>query len=483
MCVIAAVDTSNGADQVANTTSAADGTYHLAGLPPTPVNVGFQDCNNVGPYVEQWWDNQPDESTATPVALDAGQTRSGIDAQLAAAAAITGTVTDANSNPLEGICVQATTTTFFGGLAHTDSQGSYVINLAHPGAYRVQFVDCNQNPVFAGQWWDHQTSPTSAQPVTVTAGQVVTGIDARLTPGPVGSISGKVVNLGGLAMTTACVIAYLPNQYALFAPVNPDGTYTVANVPSGTYALAFVGCGGGDPQATVPDPAVPATTYTGAWWNGPILHLDSTNNGGPDPIAQGAHLVTITPGQHLTGYDHCFGCTAISLTTITPGPGSVTVDFTTPGLVTTNGVRGAAVSAQANPPTYTYNVTCTSTSGGTPGTAHATSSPITVTGLTPGATYACLVTAAEGTTTIAASAVSGAIVIPAPTTPASTPTATPASTQTATPASTPSPAGSGLARTGTSAPTTLARTGLALLAVGLALLTATRRRRRSPTTP
>lgn len=410
ICVNAAVDSPNGPDQVANTTTAQDGTYTLAGLPATAVKVDFQDCNSVGPYIEQWWNNRPDSSSADALTLAVGETRTGIDAQLAAAAEIAGTVTDSTGNPLRGICAQATTTTFFGGLAHTDANGNYAINLAKPGDYRVQFVDCNLTPAFAGQWWHNQPTSATSNAVTLAAGQVVRGVDARLSPGAVGTISGKIGNLHGIAMTAACVIAYLPDQYLIFASVNPDGTYKVANVPSGTYALAFLGCNGGNPTATVQDPESTGTNYNAVWWDGAPIDLNQNNNGSVDPIAQGANLVTVTPGQNLTGYNHCFGCTAISISSITPRTGSLTVAFTTPGLVTSaNGQAGDSAQASA----LTYTVACTSSTGGAPDSASGPSSPITVTGLTAGATYTCQVTASDRRTTVAASAVSDGIVVPA----------------------------------------------------------------------
>ena len=154
ICVTAAIDTAQGVDGVGGATTAPDGTYTISGLPSRDVKVDFRDCNTVGPYVEQWWNDQPDPEHADVVTLAPGATRTGIDARLAAAGAITGTVTDGGGHPLSGICAQATTDSFVGGLAGTDASGHYSIVLAKPGAYRVQFVDCNQPPVYAGQWWN-----------------------------------------------------------------------------------------------------------------------------------------------------------------------------------------------------------------------------------------------------------------------------------------------------------------------------------------
>jgi LPXTG-motif cell wall-anchored protein len=459
------VDAPGGYDEVGNAITAIDGTYSIGGLPATPIKVDFRDCHVVGPYLEQWWNNQPAYSSGDTLSLTPGMNVTGIDAQLAAAPAIRGTVTDSGGHPLTGVCAQATTTSFVGGLAHTDSAGRYSILLSTPGDYRVQFVDCNATPAFAGQWWNHQTSSGSAQTVTVASGQVVDGVDAVLTPGAVGTIAGTVTNLHGIPMTGVCVVGYLPNQYAVFAPVNADGTYTLTGVPSGTYALAFLGCDGGNPSSTVPDPEAPTTHYTAAWWKGVPLQLDQNNNGGPDPIAQGAELVTVAPGQHVDGHDWCFGCTAISLSTITPGDGSLTVPFTTPGLAAPDLLTASSVMRT----TLTYTAACTSSTGGVAGSAEAGTSPITVPGLTPGATYTCVVSAADGPTIVATSTASRDIAL------AAAPNAPGASTRTA--VSRLDVTGPGaLARTGTSSTTTFGAFGLALLALGLALVITTRRR-------
>ena len=61
-CVTAVIQTPNGLDGLANTTTAPDGTYRLTGLASTSIAVYFQDCNGHG-YIDQWWDGQADVST------------------------------------------------------------------------------------------------------------------------------------------------------------------------------------------------------------------------------------------------------------------------------------------------------------------------------------------------------------------------------------------------------------------------------------
>ena len=100
-----------------------------------------------------------------------------------------------------------------------------------------------------------------------------------------------------MAITGGCAVVYLANQYALFGPVNADGTFTVSGIPSGTYALAFLGCDTGQPSATVHDPVDPARTYQAQWWHGVDLSLAGTTEGGPDPIAQHATLLRSAPAS------------------------------------------------------------------------------------------------------------------------------------------------------------------------------------------
>ena len=76
--------------------TAADGTYAMDGLRPgTNYRVSFE---SQGDSATEYWDDVVTIDDATLVDLTNGQTLSGVDAELAAAAHITGEVTDANGN-------------------------------------------------------------------------------------------------------------------------------------------------------------------------------------------------------------------------------------------------------------------------------------------------------------------------------------------------------------------------------------------------
>ena len=288
--------------------------------------------------------------------------------------------------------------------------------------------------------------------------------------GGVGTISGRIVNVNGDGHVDR-LRRHVPAQRlrAVRAGRRPTARYTVSNLPSGTYALAFLGCGegDGDPQPLVRDPQSSVTSYQAVWWNGVPLSLENSE-GGPDPMAQGANLVTVQPGQHLTGYDWCFGCTAITITSITPGDGSLTVAFTT-SLPPAGAPGGVAPAADAR----IYTVTCTSSNGGVTGSASGPASPITVTGLTPGATYTCRVAASDGSVTVASSDVSGEVI--STSSGASGAGSDPVAKTVAFPTSSASASG-GMARTGVSS-SAQALVGVASLLLGLILILLTRARR------
>ena len=474
ICVNAVVNDRSAA----GTQTDSNGDYTLDHVPTGTVAVVFQDCTNTGPYTTVWW-NGTDQSGANPVTVNVGVTTPGIDAELSRASVIAGHVTSSGGTGLENICVSVTTATAIGGGTRTDSNGDYQVPLAAAGTYKVQFVDCNQPAKYAGQWWNGQSSAASATPLAVGTGQIVKNVNAVLAKGKAASISGKVTNLAGVAMTTACALAFVPNEGGAVSKVGSDGSYTLKGLGSGTYFVAFFDCQDGGP---VVDPTTGQLTYASVWWpNVPVFPAGKDK--APDPIAQGAVPITVTPGQALTGIDHCFGCGAIVITSVHTNGDALEIAFSDALLKTDFSVksadavqslgqtlRGSSLSATSTvraraavPAVLTYTATCTSTDGGVTGTASGATSPLTVSGLTIGKTYSCTVTASDGRTTVASSqavtavlvGANGAIVVPVD----------------------PGSGATSMARTGPTGTVALFRLGLMLFGVGTALTIAARRRR------
>jgi hypothetical protein len=138
--------------------STSKGVWTLAGVPPATdyTAIGI-DCAS-GDYVGQWYDNQDFQSSATPFAVSAGGTTSGIDFSLSEGGAISGKVTDATTKkPVQGILVVAYWTTALqtAAAACTAANGTYKLpGIATSGA-KIEFIpnDCGVTSSYSSVWY------------------------------------------------------------------------------------------------------------------------------------------------------------------------------------------------------------------------------------------------------------------------------------------------------------------------------------------
>ena len=400
ICVGAAYGADDYWDTVGWDMTDASGNYSMDRLPAGPIRVRFEDCDGTGPYLGEWYDNTPSFDNAQVLNLAEGETRSGVNARLAPAAQIKGTVRDTGGTPLEDICVQASTEDFVGGMVNTESDGSYSIQLASAGTYVVQFSDCGDQEhgvtggKYLGQWWGGGIEPSSAQTVSVAVGATVKNIDAALSlAGGTGTVTGKVTNVRGQGLQ-ACIVLYMPFESVRFAPTDPNGNFSFTEVPSGTWTLGFLGCGDEDVTPVIPDAGGTGVYFNAIWYDGVPLEIGAD---GPDPIAQGAKMITVHPNESLTA-NACFGCKSVTIKPPVVGDDYILVDFEALGL-TTSPSEGPTAKASG----LSYAVSCSSKSG-KPTSATQTSYPVRVGGFTPGAPYVCSAQVLSDGTEVAASA-------------------------------------------------------------------------------
>jgi hypothetical protein len=203
---------------IADTTTAADGSYLLSGLKPSPKG-GYFVCftvptghiTSVGVcWADQFWLDGPSNSfgavqlspSASAIKLRAGQRLTGVNADLVdpdtinsgTAGSVSGTVTHARGRrPLAGAVVTA-----FGahgkvfGQAVTGADGTYKIDnlLGVQSPYQICFDGDMSRAGFPphrfgqqcwnGIGWTTAGPPMDAAPVTVTAGDTTGSIDANL---------------------------------------------------------------------------------------------------------------------------------------------------------------------------------------------------------------------------------------------------------------------------------------------------------------
>jgi hypothetical protein len=101
----------------------------------------------------------------------------------------------------------------------------------------VRFSTHTVSGNFVPEYYNNRTSSSTADPVTVTAGQNTTGIDAQLEPG--GSISGRVTNNSGVGIADVGVSAIVdPSSLdAGYANTDSDGNYTIKGLYSGNFRV------------------------------------------------------------------------------------------------------------------------------------------------------------------------------------------------------------------------------------------------------
>lgn len=380
ICSFAVAQRDGEARSVAWATTDGDGSYRLQGIPAGATRIGFEDCDDVPEFASTWYGGTS-YASATVLQLAPGAELTGISVALDRAAVISGMVTDADG-PLESVCVQAINDTMVGGSAKTQEDGSYRIVLNAPGSYRVQFVDCDGDPTHAGAWYPGT--------VKVATGQHVKGVSVMLQPGAAVNVTGTATNIRGQAMTTACAVLYLADEFVSFVPVQPDGSFEFEPVGSGTYAVAYVGCGedsDDDAELLIADPGASGVSYAAMWAGGAPLELEERTS--PDPIAQGAELVALTPGEQR-GIEVCFGCGAIDAQ-LEATTASIRADFELRGVTTGVGV------ANVDDPTadVEYDLACQPGSSDVADVALAEgpSSPLVVDGLSSDTDFECVVSA------------------------------------------------------------------------------------------
>jgi hypothetical protein len=155
---------------------------------------------------------------------------------------ITGKVTAAGTGEaLSGVEVCAYEQS--GGEAHkcvgTESSGEYTIYGLLAGSYTVEFSDVT--PGYVTQFYEDESSPLHARPVTVEAGFTKPGIDAELVMG--GRIAGKVVDATTRAPiedVLVCAFEDALESGGGCATTGSNGEYTISGLPSGSaYKVEF----------------------------------------------------------------------------------------------------------------------------------------------------------------------------------------------------------------------------------------------------
>ena len=232
------------------TASVEAGSYTIPGLPTGRYFVSFsagypRSPLYAGNLETTYFRQEFASSEANRVSVFAGAVTSGIDAVMPTGGEITGTVRDAGTHGgVSGVdvCAEGEEGGRQESCAETNSAGQYTLTGLASGAYRVWFT--YGSPLGAEwswtEWYSGRATGAAADPVTVAAGGVTSGIDVEMATGaiagtvraaaggsPAAGVEVCAGSVGAASRTGGCV------------RTDAEGRYKIAGLSTGAYSVRF----------------------------------------------------------------------------------------------------------------------------------------------------------------------------------------------------------------------------------------------------
>jgi protocatechuate 3,4-dioxygenase beta subunit len=261
---------------VASLSTNLNGNYTFQGLASGTYKISFSKSG----CPRAWYDGATDQAKATPVTVTSPNTTSVMDSVMDTGGKITGRITDAAGNPVSATVYLYGSSEDFDSQS-TDSNGNYTFPMLASGTYKVWFFSRNG---YGDVWYSGAANRETATPVTVTAPNTSSGIDAVMGIG--GRITGRITDAAGNPVSDAYAYLYTSSSST---PVNrfrtdSSGNYALRGLASGTYKV-LISKGG----------------YAAVWYNGAADRATATLVSVTSPDTTGNIDVVLGIGGKITG--------------------------------------------------------------------------------------------------------------------------------------------------------------------------------------
>lgn len=213
-------------------------------------------------YVNARYGARSVNSPGAPLVLEAGASLKGITLTMTPQGVVTGRVTDATGDPIQGVMVALMRRGYQRGVrqmvpsntATTNDQGEYRIANLSSGRYYLNASSRNIADIAGANtslptFYPNAVDAQGAAPIDVAVGQELRGIDIRLRQGRAFTVRGKALDAAGAPLVNA-ILSAMPKEPGTSAvtalalrsqaQTRADGSFEIRGLTSGAYTVQIV---------------------------------------------------------------------------------------------------------------------------------------------------------------------------------------------------------------------------------------------------
>jgi len=293
----ACVDVHVAGDSVGRTIVTANSAgFYTVDVPAGQYVLRFSDCA-AGDYAQEWFNDEYSFSDADVVTVPSGGSVTA-NAQLAAAAGITGRVAAPNGTGLTGMCVSAQDPEdpMVRSATTSGANGTFTVGGLPTGTFVVSAKDCANNPATrATSWYSGSSTPArgadSAMRIATSTGQTAT-LTATLPMPGAATVSGTLVG----APAGICVVAIdMDSNTSAGTTTTSGGAWSISGLLPGSWIIKVSDCR---------DIAAQNKLATGFIGDGGLSPSPASAKANPLELDQGGNATgvdTMRAGGALTG--------------------------------------------------------------------------------------------------------------------------------------------------------------------------------------